>query len=359
MPQTVPKELRQKYNNVLRSSGKAAANQWLADKQFQGKGRSKSRGARKAAARRPAGASAPKVAWSREAVAYAKMLTRPSQSPSVPWPVHPILPVSTFRSTMETTFSAGTNGVGFIVLKPQLMAAWDWNPVSGTDPAYTGTSAATFATAGTGVTTYGSPSVSYVSTGWGDTKKYRLTACEMTVTYMGRADAKAGRIRVGRSPLNTSVITTTISTSQTFPMTKSCSVHEAPEYSCIWLPADEIDFDFNTGTDGEYCMFAWVEGAPAASQDWAVRVTAHFEGYGHGFEGTCCIADPAALEAITTAANTVTANRTGADIPRAVDPIEVLDTAAGVLSSTTQVVKNGALLYMAGRGVQSIMRSEL
>lgn len=336
----VPQQWRRKYDNVLRSSGTAAAAAWLAAKNARTKsgGSARRRPKRGGEARSPFQIGVPECA-----LKYAKLVANPFQfSTDACFPIFPTPPTQKISVFIRGTLKSGTTGFGYVIASPYLALA---NDQIGTDiPLFHSTTgyaaAVSTVVAGTGVTPVQSNSP-YVDAdfGAGSTQiQARVMVAGLRVRYSGPSDTRAGTLVGYVNPdhhgLNLISVATLMSNDAVTPVRPSDDWH-----SLRWVPKNSDFHSTQTVAAHPHSMLIEWSGATAdTSLDYEFFVQAEIAGT-QARGKTMSHAAPVQAQALVDVA---------ASSPSFTSDSEMVTDIVGALDSTAQV---GVGLAKASAGI--------
>lgn len=259
---------------------------------------------------------------------YTKALVNPFAVQGHPCiPDNIVLPSHKFTTKCRGVFSAGTGGVGWVVVDPFQMAAYGGffdggqsssvlgGAVYYTDSTYTrtdlsishGVSGAWVLYTGVQVANSNSmfPYNSYLSTNQGHFQ-FRLVGCGLRVKYIGSNLYNAGRLVIFRNQGNTSIGVNSAYVAADFLQdnyTVMTTVTRSDKY-VYYVPDDPTFLAYNAGDNympnllvnnpRHFSMGVYIDGGASApnNQSWEFEVVAHFEQVGQGLTLTKSEGDP-------------------------------------------------------------------
>jgi len=232
-----------------------------------------------------------------------------------------VMPSYKFQVKARGVFSTGTLGVGFIILDPFMMM---WNngipnvptesntaPVVFTTPTYAGTTIGYLPSEDglpTGVEIGQSNSMFDSAFYSNTTRKIRLVASGLRISYVGSNFRNQGRITIYRNQGNESIVNgTTNSTMLKDNYTSICPISRKSEY--VFYTPDNAEhlsylsgrdhFDPNSGAPDaadHHCMAIFIEGGDTENpQSWLFEAISYFEMIGPNLTLSPSHSDPVGM----------------------------------------------------------------
>lgn len=279
------------------------------------------------------------------AINYVKAIHAPWSSVRACVPLEPCFPSMKVTTWVKGSMVTGTQGVGFVLVKPTAMVANDANSVFFSSNATTFVTAAlSTSAAGTGATNSNSPFTA--STFTADETYYRLVGCGIRVRYVGTELNRGGSVVSLCEPDHTSLDTFGRGSLMTYK-----SVHaEATRrgwHECCWFPIDAVEVAYRADpvNDSTPCMAVMVQAADSGtSVTYEYEVFCKFEAHGRTAQSMTYMRGDAAggnaaLQHFAAHAPTGRINSTHSSIKSSLDNVDkIVKDASGIYNS----VKNAA-----------------